>query len=197
VVAIIRNRHWFELGFSEDFLTKLFVNNGYTAEFFDCPMSIFGQVYCFKARPAKIGLDKYWAPSIDDDGWHAPEPMGRWTREHAAIVLDQTENFEALEITATNHHPNAHPVTITYGAKTEIVDFRPGERKSIRIDAKNKAPRITLSCRTIVPGGPGQASIDTRALGIYVHSIEYIQVPALVNGVSDFQDSDDRGESTT
>jgi SAM-dependent methyltransferase len=171
VVAVIRNRRWFELGFSEYFLTTLFVNNGYVAEYFDCPMSIFGQVYSFVPRPTKIELGKYWAPDVDEGGWHAPEPMGRWTREHAAVILDQTDNFEALEITATNHHPNVHPVTITYGDVITVVDFRPGERKSIRIDAGNKAPRIVLSSRTIVPA---PATGDTRALGIYVHSLEYV-----------------------
>lgn len=174
VVAVIRNLRWFELGFSEDFLTTLFVNNGYTAEYFDCPMSIFGQVYCFMPRSAKIELGKYWAPSIDEDGWHAPESTGRWTRGHAAIVLDQTDNFTALEIVATNHHPNVHPVTIAYGDFTSVVDFRPGECKSFRIDATIKAPRITLSCRTIVPGGPGLPSTDTRDLGLYVQSFEYV-----------------------
>ncbi len=174
VVAVIRNRRWFELGFSEDFLTTLFVNNGYTAEYFDCPMSIFGQVYCFMPRTAKIELGKYWVPSVDENGWHAAEPMGRWTREHATIVLDKTENFTALEIAATNHHPNVQPVTITYGDVTTVVDFRPGERKSFRIDATIKASRIALSCRTIVPGGTGLPSTDTRDLGLYVHSFEYV-----------------------
>ena len=174
VIAIIRNRHWFELGFSEDFLTTLFINNGYTANYFDCPMSIFGQVYCFIPRAAKIGLGEYWTPSIDEDGWHAPEPTGRWTREHAVLVVDQTENFTALEIAATNHHPNVQPVTVAYGDITAVVDFQPGESKSIRIDATVKAQRITLSCRTVVPARTGPASVDTRDLGIYVHSFEYV-----------------------
>lgn len=174
VVAVIRNRRWFELGYSEYFITNLFVGNGYTAEYFDCPMSIFGQVYCFAPRTSKIELGKYWAPCIDEDGWHAPEPGGRWTRENAVMVLDQTESFTALEIVATNHLPNAHTVTITYGDITTIVDFRAGERKTIRIDATVKSSRIIFSCRTIVPGGPGKHSADTRALGLYVHSLEYI-----------------------
>lgn len=174
VVAVIRNRRWFELGYSEYFITNLFVGNGYTAEYFDCPMSIFGQIYCFVPRTSKIELGKYWAPSIDAHGWHAPEPAGRWTRENATIVLDQTENFTALEIIATNHHPNVHPVIVSYGDITTVVDFRPGERKTIRIDARIKSSSITFSCRTIVPGGPGLPSSDARALGVYVHSLEYV-----------------------
>ena len=174
VVAVIRNLHWFELGFSEDFLTTLFVNNGYTAEYFDCPMSIFGQVYSFLPRTAKIELGKYWVPSIDEDGWHAPEPTGRWTREHAAIVVDQTDSFKALEIAATNHLPVIQPVTITYGDFKTVVDFHPGESKSFLVDATVKAQRIAFSCRTIVPGGPGWDSTDTRDLGICIHSLAYL-----------------------
>lgn len=174
VVAVIRNRHWFELGFSEHFITSLFVNSGYTADYFDCPMSIYGQVYSFSLRASRIDLGKHWLPSADEAGWHTPEPNGRWTRELSALLLDQTESFDNLEITATNHHPTVHPVTIAYGDVTTTVRFLPGERKTIVIDAKVKSSKITFACQTAVPGGPGMPSHDVRALGIFVHSIDYV-----------------------
>lgn len=174
VVAVIRNLHWFELGFSEDFVVNLFVNYGYEAEFIDCPMSIYGQIYSFAARGPKIELGKHWLPSVDTERWHAQEPAGRWTREASTIALDQTDSFSALDITATNHHAKPHFVHINYGGATTTVKFEPGERKVIRLDAKTKFPSITFASETVVPALQHQVSNDTRALGIYLHSIEYV-----------------------
>ena len=174
VIAVIRNRHWFELGYSQDFITNFFTNSGYAAEYFDCPMSIYGQVYSFSPREQRIDFGKHWLPTVDAEGWHAQEQSGRWTRSVASLALDQTESFEAIEITATNHHPKVQPVSIEYGGATTVVQFRPGETKTFRIEAKIKSPKIKLSCETVVPGGPGLASSDTRDLGIYMHCLDYV-----------------------
>lgn len=174
VVATIRKFHWFELGYSEDFITNFFVNNGYNAEWIDCPVSTFGMIYSFAPRASRIHFGKLWLPSVDEEGWHAAEPAGRWTRDVSSLALDQTESFDAIEISATNHHPKNYPVSIEYGNVTTIVNFSPGEHKTIRIDAKIKSPRITFACETIVPGGSGLVSNDTRSLGIYLHTIDYI-----------------------
>ena len=174
VIATIRKFHWFELGYSEDFITNLFVNHGYSAEWIDCPVSIFGLIYSFAPRKSKIELGKHWLPSVDAEGWHAPEPAGRWTREVSSLALDQSESFGALEITATNFLPNMRLLNIEYGDKKIVVKFEPGEYKTVRINAQIKAPRITFACATIVPVGDGSASKDTRALGIYLHAIDYV-----------------------
>ena len=174
VIAVIRNLHWFELGFSEEFITGFFINNGYTAEYIDCPVSIYGQIYSFAARGSRIDIRKHWLSNVDEEGWHAPEQVGRWTRAVASLALDQTDSFDAIEITATNHHPKAHPVSIEYGGITTIERFRRRETKTFRIDAKIKSPKITFACETVVPGGPGQKSSDVRALGICIHHLDYI-----------------------
>ena len=174
VVAVIRNLHWFELGFSEDFVANLFVNHGYVAEFFDCPVSIYGLTYSFTPRESRIELGKHWFPSVDNEGWHAQDPAGRWTREVSSMALDQSESFSALEITATNHHAKMHFVNIEYGRVTTTVKFQPGERQTIRLEAIVKSARITFASETIVPGGPDKASHDARALGICLHYIDYV-----------------------
>jgi hypothetical protein len=63
---------------------------------------------------------------------------------------------------------------VAYGGMNMTVNFEPGEHKNIRIDAKIKSPKISFSCEAIVPGTPELPSNDTRALGIFVHSIAYI-----------------------
>jgi 2-polyprenyl-3-methyl-5-hydroxy-6-metoxy-1,4-benzoquinol methylase len=174
VVATMRRFHWCELGFSEDFIVNLFINNGYIAERIDCPISTFGIIYSFTSRGAQLDLDTHWLPTLDEEGWHATEPNGRWTRGASTLALDQTESFDVLEIAATNHHPKVHPVMVAYGGMNMTVNFEPGEHKNIRIDAKIKSPKISFSCEAIVPGTPELPSNDTRALGIFVHSIAYI-----------------------
>lgn len=174
VIAVIRNLRWFELGFSEEFITGFFISNGYTAEYIDCPVSIYGQIYSFAPRGHRIALGMHWISSIDEEGWHAPEQAGRWTRAVASLALDQTESFDAIEVTATNHHPKVHPVSVAYGDATTVVQFLPGETKTFRIEAKIKSPKIKFFCETVVPGGPGLASSDARDLGIYIHCLDYI-----------------------
>jgi hypothetical protein len=137
-------------------------------------VSIFGLIYSFAPRKSRIELGKHWLPSVDAEGWHGPEPAGRWTREVSSLALDRSESFGALEITATNFLPKIRFVNIEYGDIKIVVKFEPGEYKTVRIDAQIKAPRITFACETIVPVGDGSASKDTRALGIYFHTIDYV-----------------------
>jgi SAM-dependent methyltransferase len=61
-VAQVRRFHWFELGFTEDFLVGLFTNAGFTGERIECTMSSLGEGYLFKHRGAKIDMAKGWLP---------------------------------------------------------------------------------------------------------------------------------------
>jgi SAM-dependent methyltransferase len=45
VVAVVRRQRWFELGFSEDFLFKLFKSAGFSIRRIDCEPSLFGRMY--------------------------------------------------------------------------------------------------------------------------------------------------------
>lgn len=174
VIAVIRNLHWFELGYSEDFISNFFVNNGYTAELFDCPVSGLGVTYSFTPRTDKIAMETQWLPCVDAEGWHAPERDGRWTRGTASLALDQTDSFRALDVTVTNHHDRQHALNIEYGGVTTTAYVEAGQQTTIRIEARTRTPKITFASETLVPGCPGTASSDTRALGIFVHSIDYV-----------------------
>lgn len=175
VVAVIRNLRWFELGYSEDFIGNFFVNNGYAAVCFDCPISDFGVTYSFSPRPDNIEMGMHWLPCVDAEGWHAPEQHGRWTRGKSTMALDQTDSFQALDVTVTNHHDTQHALNIDYGGVTTTAYIEAGQTATIRIDAKAKSPKIMFASDTFVPGGPGMESNDSRALGIFVHSIDYVR----------------------
>lgn len=174
-VAVVRYRHWFELGFSEDFLVTLFTNAGFVAERKPCEVSPLGEVYIFRLRPNTISMSNHWLPNVEREGWHGLEPHGRWTAGAASLALDTTESFSSLEIEATNHLPVVQPVEVVYGEYRTTERFQAGERRVIKIDARKKAAKLTLNSKTIVPKSHNAKSVDTRALGIYVHEIRYVQ----------------------
>jgi hypothetical protein len=48
VVAVVRKQRWFELGFSEDFLYRLFKDAGFRGRRVDCDPTLFGRLYVFE-----------------------------------------------------------------------------------------------------------------------------------------------------
>lgn len=48
VAAVMRQTHWFELGFSEAFLYELFRRAGFSGRRVDCEPSLFGRLYVFE-----------------------------------------------------------------------------------------------------------------------------------------------------
>jgi len=173
-VAVIRDRHWFELGFNEEFIVNYFVNHGFTATRHNCDVSIFGETYSFTFRENCIDLGTHWMPDADAATWHHPDSGGRWTRQSSTMGLDSTDSFGSLEIAAVNHFPFEQEVSISYGGKTLLVVFHPGERKRIPVDASIKSRKIVFSGPTHVPADHLEGSGDTRSLGIFVEEIAYI-----------------------
>ena len=175
VVAVVRARHWFELGFTEDFIVSLFTNAGFVAQRIECPVSKWGEGYIFQHRGPRLELAAHWLPIAESEGWYGAEPHGRWTRERACLSLDASDSFAALEVEATNHHPLEQSVELLYGETAVKEVFRPGERKTLRVPAVSKAPRLTINCRALCPAKDYKTgSADSRALGIFVHSVAYV-----------------------
>jgi 2-polyprenyl-3-methyl-5-hydroxy-6-metoxy-1,4-benzoquinol methylase len=175
VIAIIRNYHWFELGYTEDFITSFFVNNGYAAERFDCAVSLFGLTYSFTPRTDRIDLAKHWMPVREAESWHAAEPTGRWTRAESSLAVDQSDSFSALEVTLSNHHGREQTVSIEYGGNEIVVQLAARSKKTVRLDAKERSAKIVFRCRPIVQSAWHWGPKDKRALGIFVHHIDYVR----------------------
>ncbi len=53
-IVAVRQRHWFELGFSECFLYKLFAEAGFFATRIDCEPTAFGRLYIFRRDQARV-----------------------------------------------------------------------------------------------------------------------------------------------
>jgi 2-polyprenyl-3-methyl-5-hydroxy-6-metoxy-1,4-benzoquinol methylase len=168
-IVQMRRFGWFELGFTEDFLIRLFINAGFSAQRIECPSSVYGEGYTFKHRAEMIDLSKEWLSQDVDSSWNNPEPNGRWTKSESRLYLDVTDSFHMLVADLTNHHPFVQSVEVTYGTETYLTQFSPGERKEIAIRAHRKARQILFRVRAYVP----DESSDPRYLGIFVHSISY------------------------
>ncbi len=169
VVAMINKTRWFELGFNEDFLIGLFTNAGFSAHKFPCPVSIYGEGYIFRHRSDSIELATQWLPHALNAGWHGPEARGRWTKEQSVLHVDATESFKELLLEVTNHHSVPQTLELVYGEAVQVICFNPGERREVSIKAGNKARQLVLRTNTHVPVN----SVDTRALGIFVHRLRY------------------------
>ena len=168
-IVQMRRFGWFELGFAEDFLIRLFINAGFSAQRIDCPSSVYGEGYTFKHRAETIDLSAEWLSQEVDSSWNNPEPNGRWTKSESRLYLDSTDSFHMLVADLTNHHPFVQSVEVTYGTETYLIQFSPGERKEIAIRADRKARQILFRAGAYVP----DESSDSRSLGIFVHSISY------------------------
>jgi SAM-dependent methyltransferase len=177
VVAVVRRMHWFELGFSEDFLFDLFVNAGFTAERIDCPSSLFGRLYVFQRRPAEIHLGQAWLPTAAQAQWHGPEPDGRWTAGDARLPVDAGGGFAAIELDLVNHHARRQLVELEYGGRRERVNLAPGSAATVRLAAAFGARELLLRCK---PQGPSMfaraRSADRRQLGVFVRRLRYTTV---------------------
>jgi SAM-dependent methyltransferase len=173
-IAQVRRFGWFELGFTEEFILRLFTDAGFVARRIDCPPSIHGSGYIFKPRTEKLLLSEQWFPDDIDAGWNNPEEHGRWTKGDARLSLDTTDNFRCLEIDAQNHHPFSQQVEFRYGASVTTANFKTGERKTVVIDAARKAPDLRIRTRARVPADRYMLRTpDTRSLGILVRSVSY------------------------
>ena len=173
-VAQVRRFGWLELGFTEEYLLRLFTDAGFLARRIDCEPSVLGTGYIFEPRTDTLELAQLWFPDDVEAGWNNPEGHGRWTRAHARVPLDTSDTFRVLEIDAQNHHPVAQTVAFEYGDTRVTVRFRSGERRTVRLDATRKAPELSMRTRTIVPAKRLiLRAPDRRSLGILVRSIRY------------------------
>ena len=136
-------------------------------------MSIYGLLYSFTPRPTRIDLSVHWLPCVDAGGWHASETGGRWTGQSASLAVDQTDTFRRVDNAMSNCCEQPRTLEIEYGGATTSVDFKAGERKVVSLPADAKSPKITFQCETFCPSETS-ASSDTRALGIFVHTIVYV-----------------------
>lgn len=174
VGAVVRIRRWYELGFQEEFLVRLFNRMGFVFKKHYGHISHLAVVYEFVRRPAVIKFNQWQFPPDVDAGWNGFEPDGRWTKGSSIIPVDCTETWTKLNITCQNYHPAVQVVKFGLGhGNVEIVKFKPGELVEVTLNRRPPlADHVTIETEAIQPSAHGGA--DTRRLGIYVKELEYI-----------------------
>jgi SAM-dependent methyltransferase len=174
-IAVIRQRRWFELGFTEDFLVGLFVSEGFSCERMVCPASRYGEGYVFKRRSSRIDLGKQWLPPIEDASWFPAEANGRWSRSESYLTVDATGLFDAIEVDVGNHHPFEQEVDVSCGNGKAIVKIAPAQTATVRLAAQRGASRLVVKPKLVlVPSTDYPHEVaDDRALGVLVHEVRY------------------------
>jgi 2-polyprenyl-3-methyl-5-hydroxy-6-metoxy-1,4-benzoquinol methylase len=177
VAAVVRIRHWYELGFHEEFLVRLFNRNGFLYKKHYGHITNLAIIYEFVRRPAVVKFNEWQFPPDVDSQWNNFDPDGRWTKASSIIPIDCTETWTKLKITCHNHHPALQEVKFRLGDKyVETVKFRPGELLHVLLERPvplaDHADHVTIETETIQPSNYG--SKDQRHLGIYVKEMEYI-----------------------
>lgn len=145
-VCATRWRGWFELGFNEGYIIKLFINNGFQAVRHDCDDTHFGITYVFKHRSNNIDLASSWLPYDEEVTWNQAEPSngGRWSKDHSKISLDTSSTFNFIEIDCVNFEDKRKKIGFRYGKKNIVKTFKPGESIKIRIKANPKADLLEI-----------------------------------------------------
>ena len=105
------------------------------------------------------------------------QPGWRWSTARSRLFVDITPVFSRLLVKATNHHPFGQTVEIEYGRLRLHERFKPGESKEIIIPAHEKGREVIFQTPAHVPASDYfRKSTDTRSLGIFVHSLSYLDV---------------------
>ena len=169
-VAVVRWRHWFELGFQEDYLVRMFIANGFVWTKYPCAMTHYGDAHAFRPRPPRIYLATYSIPSAAGEGWFAPETTGRWTAKQAHLPIDASGRHTHIRFSFANYHSSSMTCTLSCG----------GQPTTFQLDSQRQAI-VSLACvlgtRTanITCAYAGAPSLqDSRVLGIFLQWFEYM-----------------------
>lgn len=173
VAAIVRFRRWYELGFQEEFLLPLFVNRGFLCTKRPGVISPYANVYEFFLRPDVLHLNAMNMLPADDVTWHGREPDGRWSKEESSMTLDHSATWRQIRIDASNHHARKSIATFRIGSQASNCKFAAGERKTVILTRDSEAADLMVTAAAQSPIDYG--SNDTRRLGVFVHSIEYLK----------------------
>jgi len=106
---------------------------GFLAQRIDCSVSHWGQGYAFTPRHSEVDLESLWLPAKRASGWHGNEPGGRWTREHATLVVDTETGASEVLVALVNYHPCDQPVVLRLGEATHRMILTPGESRSVAL----------------------------------------------------------------
>ena len=169
-VAVVRWRQWFELGFQEDYLARMFIANGFVWTKHPCAMTHYGDVHEFRPRPRRVEMAQYAIPGAERSGWHAPEPTGRWTMRQALLPIDAGGGYTHLRIALSNHHVEPMACQLTCGDSSVSFKLDGTEHLVVTLPCPRGSRVVEITTEDV----RAPAAADSRLLGIFVHWLEYI-----------------------
>jgi len=176
VVATIRRWHWFELGFSEDFLYEMFARAGFTIRRHRCEPSLWGRIYVCERWPQELHLGKTWLPPVVEEGWHGEEPEGRWTRGNSRLALPGGEvNGARFEIELANPSPQVAVVELSAGGWSQTITLAADEQRRLAFEPQGSGMlHLRVPPRRL---GPLQRMLtrDQRGFGIFVRRLRMLK----------------------
>lgn len=184
VVATIRRHRWFELGFSEDFLHRIFTRAGFSLTRHVCEPSLWGRTYVALPMPDELHMGQMWMPpALEDTEWHGAEADGRWTKGDARVVLRRDIEVEAVELDLANPSGRALDVVVACGSSSTRVRLAPGARCTSRV-MQPQTDEVWLRCRARRPGGlrAWRSRTDKRELGVFVRRLRYVRSDGASSG---------------
>jgi len=173
VVATIRRLHWFELGFTEDFLYEIFTRAGFRIHRHRCEPSLWGRTYVAERHPNEIHLGELWLPpAMEDSEWHGAEADGRWTRGNARLAICEAWEQHALEMDLANPSGSAVELVLQRGRSSSSVRLAAGERRTVTL-LPSPARHVSLRCeaRRLDRLGRWINRGDRRELGVFVRRL--------------------------
>ncbi len=176
VVATVRRLHWFELGFTEDFLYEIFNRAGFSIERYRCEPSLWGRTYVCQQAPSELHLGRTWLPpALLDEGWHEGEEDGRWTRGPARLALPQAPGLSGYELELSNPSPAPIEVGLSAGDWLAQATLAPGEQRSWSLPA-NGAPWLHIVSKGRRLGGWRRwLRPDDRLLGVFARRLRSLR----------------------
>jgi SAM-dependent methyltransferase len=174
VVATIRRLHWFELGFTEDFLYEIFTRAGFTITRHVCEPSLWGRTYVCERRPPEQHLGLLWLPPELSECWSVPEADGRWTLGDARLALDPSPHLRRVEVDIANPFPGPLTLTLAAGSWSHSLTLAAGEQRTVAW-AGNGAGWLDFRCSPRRLGGWRRWwQRDARPFGVFVRRLRQL-----------------------
>ena len=166
-VAVVRWRHWFEVGFQEDYLVRAFIAAGFVWRKYPCALTHYGEVHTFRPRPDRIAMADYAMPAADAAGWHGCEPAGRWTAGRAGIPIDAGTTHTHIRVALTNYLP--HPIECSVGCGAAVQPMQLATLEGVIVTIPRPVGARMVDIVAEARTAPG----DDRVFGVFVSWFEY------------------------
>lgn len=162
VAAVVRRQHWFELGFTEDFLFSMFARAGFVLRRIDCEPSLFGRLYVAAHRPGGVDMSTQWLPPVLRGTWGAADARGRRPGVASAWPVESTGAPRRVEVTVRNAGLLPAGLRLRAGRNVATATVPPRSTRTVTVEVGPGTETITIGHAPLL----GPATRGLRVLTI-------------------------------